>query len=200
MPCLEFVESHPLGGAWPGMGHDSHHSSVIPEGSGLVARGDSHGSSSWGASGHDRTRPAVWTGSIPSGVPGNRHGTPAERRCRTSPSPDWVHPDHRVARHPLMRAPRGLSETLADYARTRVTQATLRRRSGATCRWSVNPLSARLGRRTTERNVRHPWALLLFLWVRFGGAAQGVGPLLPGQGRLWRRCARALRAPLDLRA
>ena len=27
-------------------------------------------------------------------------------------------------------------------------------------------------------------ALLLFLWVRFGGAAQGAGPLLPGQGRL----------------
>jgi transposase len=44
------------------------------------------------------------------------------------------------------------------------------------------------------------WALLLFLWVRFGGAAQGAGPLLPGQGRLRRRCARALRAPLDLRA
>jgi transposase InsO family protein len=43
-------------------------------------------------------------------------------------------------------------------------------------------------------------ALLLFLWVRFGGAAQGAGPLLPGQGRLRRRCARALRAPLDLRA
>ena len=43
-------------------------------------------------------------------------------------------------------------------------------------------------------------ALLLFLWVRFGGAAQGVGPPLPGQGRLWRRCARALRTPLDLRA
>ncbi len=35
---------------------------------------------------------------------------------------------------------------------------------------------------------------------RFGGAAQGAGPLLPGQGRLQRRCARALRAPLDLRA
>src|SRR5689334_8185980 len=43
-------------------------------------------------------------------------------------------------------------------------------------------------------------ALLLFLWVRFGGAAQGAGPLLPGQGRLRRRGARALRAPLDLRA
>jgi len=43
-------------------------------------------------------------------------------------------------------------------------------------------------------------ALLLFLWVRFGGAAQGAGPLLPGQGRLRRRYARALRAPLDLRA
>ena len=39
-------------------------------------------------------------------------------------------------------------------------------------------------------------ALLLFLWVRFGGAAQGAGPLLPGQGRLRRRYARALRAPL----
>ena len=38
-------------------------------------------------------------------------------------------------------------------------------------------------------------ALLLFLWVRFGGAAQGAGPLLPGQGRLRRRCARTLRAP-----
>jgi low temperature requirement protein LtrA len=30
-------------------------------------------------------------------------------------------------------------------------------------------------------------ALLLFLWVRFGGAAQGAGPFLPGQGRLRRR-------------
>ena len=38
-------------------------------------------------------------------------------------------------------------------------------------------------------------ALLLFLWVRFGGAAQRAGPPLPGQGRLRRRCARALRAP-----
>src|SRR5215207_2033739 len=31
---------------------------------------------------------------------------------------------------------------------------------------------------------------------RFGGAAQGAGPLLTGQGRLRRRCASALRAPL----
>ena len=46
-----------------------------------------------------------------------------------------------------------------------------------------------------ERRLAPSTALLLFLWVRFGGAAQGAGPLLPGQGRLRRRCARALRAP-----
>jgi hypothetical protein len=43
-----------------------------------------------------------------------------------------------------------------------------------------------------------PWsdkALLLFLWVRFGGAAQGAGPLLPGQGRLRRRCREGAARP-----
>jgi transposase-like protein len=38
-------------------------------------------------------------------------------------------------------------------------------------------------------------ALLPFLWVRFGGAAQGAGPLLPGQGRLRRRCREGAARP-----
>jgi len=38
-------------------------------------------------------------------------------------------------------------------------------------------------------------ALLLFPWVRFGGAAQGAGPLLPGQGRLRRRCREGAARP-----